>query len=686
MESLFGASIDLLYKVFAAVSCLALLSIIFVAISNRMMLRLGVRNVTKTPLQSVLIVIGLMLSTTIIAASLGVGDTVTHSIRKVVLDSSLYVDEVIKPKGSDYNVGAYISQSDAEKIRGIALQSEYVDGVIFRAETVVPVVNMTNSRTEARMILRGYGVDDQPVFGDLTTLNGDMAYLSDLSVGELYINEVSAEKLGAKSGDQLNLVTSAGSVTYKLKDVLMNGGLASGGSTSVGLMPLGELQRILSRDGEIDEIGISNLGGVENSIEHSEQVTKFLRLQLVDRSIAEKIFLLLHDEEPVKALKKKYDDPRISEDVKIDIDKVISELTKPEMGDEFIDLIGDKSTIATIQSAVKSIRDGEISSQINFLYRSVSKFEVINQKSDLLKFAETIGSGITTFLSIFGSFSIVVGILLIFLVMILLAAARKTEMGMSRAIGFKRSHLIRIFTLEGAIYAVIAALIGTILGIAISYTLVELLRRIIGVDEFPIFFSVSWKSLVITWGAGFTLTLVTVLISSYRISKLNIVSAIRGLDEEFSDTNLISWKLKTVELACSFIAPFSYLYITIKSKKKPTVAGATVGFFVRLLPPVWGGIALYRLLTFIAPVLLQGWPMIIGGGILAYWGAVSQNSTAYFSLGSYLLIIGIGLSFRTALRILKCRKTLASRISATLEGMLLFKNTFKASRKIYPSQ
>ena len=62
MESLFGASIDLLYKVFAAVSGLALLSIIFVAITNRMMLRLGVRNVTKTPLQSILIVIGLMLS------------------------------------------------------------------------------------------------------------------------------------------------------------------------------------------------------------------------------------------------------------------------------------------------------------------------------------------------------------------------------------------------------------------------------------------------------------------------------------------------------------------------------------------------------------------------------------------------------------------------------------------------
>ena len=183
-------SIDLLYKVIAVVSSLAVLSIIFVAISNRMMLRLGVRNVTKTPLQSGLIVIGLMLSTTIIAASLGVGDTVTHSIRKVVLDSSLYVDEVIKSQGSDYDVDSYISESDAEEIRGLALQSEYVDGVIFSLETVVPVMNMTTSRTEARMILRGYGVDDQPAFGELRALSGDTVYLSDLLPNELYINEV----------------------------------------------------------------------------------------------------------------------------------------------------------------------------------------------------------------------------------------------------------------------------------------------------------------------------------------------------------------------------------------------------------------------------------------------------------------------------------------------------------------
>ena len=109
------------------------------------MFRIGSRNITRTPLQSLLIVIGLMLSTTIIGASLGVGDTVTHSIRKVALEGTGFVDQEIEPQGNEIFGNSYISIIDAENIREMALGNTLVDGVIFRIQSVAPVVN---TRTE----------------------------------------------------------------------------------------------------------------------------------------------------------------------------------------------------------------------------------------------------------------------------------------------------------------------------------------------------------------------------------------------------------------------------------------------------------------------------------------------------------------------------------------------------------
>ncbi|HUV24029.1 MAG TPA: FtsX-like permease family protein, partial [Methanomassiliicoccales archaeon] len=72
-----------------------------------------------------------------------------------------------------------------------------------------------------------------------------------------------------------------------------------------------------------------------------------------------------------------------------------------------------------------------------------------------------------TYTSLFfmlGSFSVIAGIVLIANIFTMLGEERKSEMGISRAIGMKRSHLIRIFTYEGMLYAAMAAGIGTLAG------------------------------------------------------------------------------------------------------------------------------------------------------------------------------------------------------------------------------
>jgi FtsX-like permease family len=45
----------------------------------------------------------------------------------------------------------------------------------------------------------------------------------------------------------------------------------------------------------------------------------------------------------------------------------------------------------------------------------------------------------------FGSFSIAAGILLLFLIFVMLAAERRGELGIARAVGTRRRHLVQIF-------------------------------------------------------------------------------------------------------------------------------------------------------------------------------------------------------------------------------------------------
>ncbi|SVD60409.1 uncharacterized protein METZ01_LOCUS413263, partial [marine metagenome] len=180
METLFGASTQLLAQIIGLTSILIIIGILGLSLTNRIMFRIGSRNITRTPLQSLLIVIGLMLSTTIIGASLGVGDTVAHSIRKVALEGTGYVDQEIEPQGNIIFGNSYISTRDAGNIREIAFENELVDGVIFRIQSVTPVVNSRTDRTESRMILRGYSENDQPDFGTLKTTSGEIIKLADL--------------------------------------------------------------------------------------------------------------------------------------------------------------------------------------------------------------------------------------------------------------------------------------------------------------------------------------------------------------------------------------------------------------------------------------------------------------------------------------------------------------------------
>ena len=169
--------------------------------------------------------------------------------------------------------------------------------------------------------------------------------------------------------------------------------------------------------------------------------------------------------------------------------------------------------------------------------------EIVPIKQDIIDQANEAGSLFVSFFTTFGLFSIGVGLLLIFLIFTMLAAERKSEMGMARAVGMQRQHLVRMFTVEGAIYGIGSALIGAVIGVGLGFVLVTAVAAIFSQDQtgdFTLSSHVEPVSFLTSFLAGAVLTFATVVLASRRISRLNIVQAIRDIPE--SQTTRPGWR------------------------------------------------------------------------------------------------------------------------------------------------
>ena len=153
-------------------------------------------------------------------------------------------------------------------------------------------------------------------------------------------------------------------------------------------------------------------------------------------------------------------------------------------------------------------------------------------KQNGIKQAESIANIFTTVFLVFGLFSVMVGVLLIFLIFMMLAAERRAEMGISRAIGTKRRHLIQSFLAEGAAYSILAGAVGSGLGVLVSWVLISWMGNLLaGVSGSSFGFDIKPRSLIVAYCLGMIITFLTVMFSSWRVSRLNIVAAIRDLPD-----------------------------------------------------------------------------------------------------------------------------------------------------------
>ena len=161
--------------------------------------------------------------------------------------------------------------------------------------------------------------------------------------------------------------------------------------------------------------------------------------------------------------------------------------------------------------------------------------EVVTAKQELLESADENGDSLAQLYSGISVFAVVAGILLMINIFRMLAEERRSEMGMMRAMGLRRSRLVVGFAIEGWLYATVATALGVLVGVGLGRLVVSAAAEIFaGTNEdmsLDIIF--SWKAGSLVSGAtiGYFIAMATVVGTAIATANFNVIAAIRDIDQ-----------------------------------------------------------------------------------------------------------------------------------------------------------
>ena len=693
MEKLFGVEMNVLAISLSSLMVITLVAAIILASRNRILVKLALRNIPRRKAQTVLIIVGLMLSTTIIMAALGIGDSINGGIRLGALYSLGGTDIRLTSQVSSRFGDNYLDDSVVDRVRSELDGDQRIDGIMPLVREQMPVVNEESKKTLASAVVVGAKLDSITGFDGLigTEEEGrtkvDLAAMQD---GEVIINRPMADELDLGIGDFLTLISPIGRSEHTVLDIVDPVGILGGteSTRSSAMFPDKSLQRLLGRDGynmiEVSVTGKEIVEFVTHDEKTSKDVTKKLKLAFTNNDASETLFEVLKTPSIKDALERELAEQESTargSDTDNPLFDLVKGLGENSPSEEFKIAATDGGTQAIIFKVAEASGEPALTASVFKSLGGLVEIRVDPIKNRSLQFAEAISSGIVVFFTIFGSFSIIVGLLLIFLVFVMLAASRTTEMGIARAIGTKRRHLVQMFTYEGLVYSLGASIVGTGLGILASMLLIQMMiRAFADSDDVTFFYSVTFRSIVVAFSAGFVLTALTVTISAYRVSKLNIVVAIRGLSQEFVSDEVPSTLQRAKTVLKWVFGPLTFAVDTWRLWRDGYgVISRVFIFFSLLLIVPWIVVLISKVFKFFQPWLASGWPLLPVGLILAFAGLdpekgvdnFAYDSAALVAVGVTLSIVSIGLMVRRILAYRGYREEFQKRVSMSLIGLAM---------------
>jgi len=432
----------------ALLGCAVTVTLLFaaLAVTNKSIFTMGVRNIVRRPKSAAIIVGALLVSTAIISGSLVTGSSLGYSVVKATYDALGNVDETVALNGQPFNYSVY------QHVAADSAITNNTHGISPSLYGGVPSVDdVTSGITSTGVTLVGLNFTLDAPFGDFALLNGTHTNASDLTGSQVLINDKLAQDLDAHTGDRLVVyygenASSVKAYTFTVKDIAQNEGKAQYELNENLFMQLSAAQAIFQHEGQINEIRVSNLGDAESGAAKSGNVSALLTQALSGSS---------------------------------------------------------------------------------------QRFDVNPVKQDMLAAADASGAQFLNLLLALGTFSIITSAMLIVNVFVTLSEQRRSELGLARALGMKRRHVMLLFLFEGVTCALLAAAIGSVLGIGIGAGLINTLNAATTAASpagASLVLHYDLTDLVTAFLIGLLVTIATIAFASYRISRLNIVRAIRNAE------------------------------------------------------------------------------------------------------------------------------------------------------------
>jgi len=426
--------------IFLGFFSLVLIIILISAIRNKIVFKLGFRNIMRRKGYTLIVILGLMVGTGVISSSLVIGDTMDNMIESEIIKNLHLIDEIIVGKKSSgendyFNISIF---TDYKK----QLNVGFVDGISPQISDRVAILNLDTNLSEPSISFYGVGFNNSKNFGSFFNTKNEK--ITDLKMNEIMIGEDTAEDLDARIGHQVIIYAQNTPHTFEISHILISKQRCSGTGIFTNLL---NAQKILKKQGMINQIIISNKGGIYGGMDYTRDI-------------------------------------------------------------------------------IEKFKNIDIADNLDFELSVIKKNILKENKENLQQF--------TDLFTIFGTFSIIAGIILIINIFVMLGEERKSEMGMARAIGMKTKQLRDMYIYEGLIYAILASFVGVFFGIGIGYLIIFSMEEIFksfGSITILENFSFTISSLIFGYVAGFLITIFTIYITSNRIAKLNIVRAIRDIPE-----------------------------------------------------------------------------------------------------------------------------------------------------------
>ena len=499
-----------------------------------------------------------------------------------------------------------------------------------------------------------------------------------LRQGEVYLNEMGAQQLDARAGDLLEVFIGPIPVPYRVRAVVAESG-PLGAVLPVVMMHTDEAQKLLFMTGRVNNILISNAGDEVSGMVHTSEVSDQLRaLSLNEARLATLLEVLRRpaiadviQKEGIAPVNPLFDDNNAPDFImqiaglwtqatnfESDIGVLVDYVTGPPDAEISVGLRAALSSGA-VQDWLKALPlgNGDRRALEDGLV-SIRDFEVLAplSKQFVTDVAEVGGIALGTVFSSFGILSIFAGVLLIFLIFVMMAAERRSELGIARAIGMRRIHLVQMFVTEGLIYDLAAALVGLGLGLLVSYGMIGFLsglinniaQRVEGATA-PIrfYWYAAPSSLIIAYCLGVILTFVVVTVASWNVSRLNIIAAIRNLPDT-SNGKRQGWLGRSLRgLALIILLGGGGFLVWLGPEFGQTVA--FLGGTLLLAGIAWGAGWLSRRWTPGQAALRQRLVnTVFGVGLLALWGvpwsAILSTDLPWFNQNPGFTLLSFALS------------------------------------------